>query len=86
MGNWTRETQVYLTAKYFSPKKQFCAYFNEEQVESKRTFYNPITRKNEKKIVYKTYWKLENLVTGETLPHEFKSLSEAKVFAESMEN
>ena len=83
MMKWTRETKSYMWANYYSEDGVWLAYDTEEQVEGKRTKYNPITRKFEKPIVYKHYWILENLVTGERIPIEFKSLKAAKEYAEN---
>ena len=80
---WTRETQCYMWAHYFSEDGKWKAWDEAILVKSSRKRYNPITKQFENLQSYKHFWKLENLVTGETLPQEFKTLTSAKQFAET---
>ena len=80
---WKRETQVYMWAFYFSSDGKWKAYDREERTLSNRKKYNPITKQFERTEVFKHYWKLDNLLTGETVEEEFKSLAAAKSYAET---
>ena len=82
MLKWERKTQVYMWAWYFSSDGKWKAFDRDIQSKSSRKFYNPITRQFEHKTTYAHVWKLENLVTNEVLHNNFKTLAEAKKFAE----
>ena len=81
---WRKETQVYMFAHYYSDDGNWKAYDESKLIPgSGRKVYNPETRKYEKADVWKHYWKLENLITGEIVEKEFRTLTEAKKYAEA---
>lgn len=81
---WRKETQVYMFAKYYSEDDTWVAWDKNEIVKggSKKKFYNAKTHKMENMDSYHHYWLVQNLKTGEIFK-EFKTLKEAKAFAEN---
>ena len=82
---WTKETQVYMWAKYYSDNGKWVAYDTEKTIKhgSNKKIYNVKTKQFERMDKIKHYWILENLETGETIDIEFKTLKAAKEYAEN---
>ena len=82
---WRKETRVYMFANYYSEDGQWKSWdeYRTLKGQGRGKHYDPVTKKMERDDVTKHFWKLENLLTGEVLPQEFKTLKEAKAFAES---
>lgn len=82
---WRRETQVYMWAYYYSEDGNWKAYDQDIHIKggSRKKWYNPKTHKMENEDLVKHVWFLENLQTGETLDIEFKTLKQAKEYAEA---
>lgn len=64
---WTKETQAYMWAHYYSEDGNWKAW--DEDITTKRG-------------TLKHVWLLQNLVTGEIVDAEFKTLKAAKQYAE----
>ncbi len=81
---WRKETQVYMFAHYFSEDGNWKAWDETKMVEggSRKKYYNPKTHKMENMNSYRHYWLVQNLKTEEIFK-EFKTLKEAKTFAEN---
>lgn len=81
---WNKETQAYMWAHYYSEDGTWKAWDDEREIKgaSRKKFYNPKTKQMENMSVIKHFWKLMNLKTGEIVDREFKTLREAKEFAE----
>lgn len=80
---WTKETKVYCWANYYSEDGKWVAWDEDKLVQGTRKFFNPQTRKYEPKSVFKVWWNLKNLETGEIVDREFKTLRSAKEYAET---
>lgn len=82
---WKKETRSYMWANYFSEDGKWKAWDEDRTIPqgSNRKWYNPETHKFEKKDKTIHYWKLENLITGEEVEQEFKTLRDAKAYAEA---
>ena len=81
---WRKVTKSYMWADYFSEDGRWKAWDEDHQIKggSRKKYYNPETKKFENGDSYIHYWKLQNLETGEILEQEFKTLRDAKQFAE----
>lgn len=81
---WKKQTQVYMFAKYFSEDGNWVAWDTDEVIKggSNKKHYNAKTKKMENMDAFHHYWMVKNLVTGEEFK-EFKTLKEAKAFAEN---
>ena len=83
---WRRETQAYMWAYYYSEDGNWKAYDRDVLVQKgggRKKWYNPKTHKMEHDDLIKHVWFLENLQTGEQLDIEFKTLKQAKEYAEA---
>jgi len=82
---WTKETKVYMWANYYSEDGNWKAWDEEKVIKggSRKKYYNTELRKMVNEDAFKHYWKLQNLRTGEVLENQFKTLKEAKTFAEA---
>lgn len=80
---WSKKTEVYMWAKYYSENGRWVAWDESHLVDSNRRQYNPKTRKFEPVQVYHHAWYLKDLHTGERVNAEFKTLKAAKEYAES---
>lgn len=81
---WRKETQVYMFAHYYSEDGNWKAWDEDKVIKggSNKKYYNKATKKMERMDAWKHIWKLENLTTGEVVEKEFKTLKEAKAYAE----
>lgn len=81
---WNKKTVTYMWAEYFSEDGFWKVYDKDVLVKggSNKKFYNPKTKKMERRDSYKHIWILVNLETGETFD-QFKTLKAAKEFAET---
>ncbi len=82
---WTKETKVYMWANYYSEDGNWRAWDEEKLIPggSRTKVYNRELKKMVNADAYKHFWKLQNLATGEVLENQFKTLKEAKTFAEA---
>lgn len=82
---WRKETKVYMWANYYSEDGNWKAWDEERVIVGggRKKVYNPETKKMVYNDAIKHFWKLQNLATGEILENEFKTLKEAKNFAEA---
>ena len=82
---WTKKTQAYMWAHYYSEDGNWKAWDEEKTVKGggRGKIYNPETKKFVQADAVKHYWKLQNLTTGEIIENEFKTLKAAKEYAET---
>lgn len=81
---WKKVTQAYMWAHYMSEDGNWKAYDEDRIIKGggRGTVYNPKTKSFVKPDVVKHVWKLENIKTGNTVEIDFKTLKEAKQYAE----
>lgn len=84
---WRRETQAYMWAHYYSEDGNWKAYDEDIHIKcgGRKKWYNPKTHKMENEDLVKHVWFLVNLKTGKKLDIEFKTLKQAKEYAEAQQ-
>lgn len=82
---WTKETKTYMWANYYSENGTWKAWDEDKTIKGggRGTVYNPELKKFVPKDITKHYWKLQNVITGEVVEQEFKTLKAAKQYAEA---
>ncbi len=82
---WNKETQTYCWAHYYSEDGNWKVWDEDKVIPQGNKRMKVLDRKTGKMVyadALKHIWKLQNIKTGETLENEFKTLKEAKTFAE----
>jgi hypothetical protein len=81
---WSKETQAYMWAHYYSEDGNWKAWDEDRTVKGggRGTVYNPELKRFVQKDAVKHIWLLQNLVTGDVVDKEFKTLKAAKQYAE----
>jgi len=85
MMEWTKETQVYMFAHYYSEDGNWKAWDEDIVIKggSNKKYYNKETKRMERMDAFKHVWFLENIKTGERIAQEFKTLKACKEYAEA---
>lgn len=83
---WLKEKRAYMWANYLSEDGIWKAWDEDVVIKggSNKRYYNPETHLMERGDSHKHIWYLKNLNTGYIVDIEFKTLKDAKAYAESI--